>query len=90
MRHPAESNTRDDHEEHTNDEDGESGGEQDKVSEEASSKPEYCQFPVDEDKLRVGPGHQIPTFQFLSHKPLCDLILDDAGHTSLYIVENIS
>ena len=90
VRNPAETNAWDQHQRHSDHEDGESGGEEDEVPDEAPRQPEEGQLPVDKLKLRVGPGHQVPALQLLRNKPLGHLVLDDAGHPRLHIVQHIS
>ena len=52
------------------DEDGEPGWEKNTIADESSGEPDEGEMPVDELKLfiSIGPGHQVPTLQFLSYK----------------------
>ena len=80
----------DGHVEQTHDEDGHSAGQENTVAEETSESPKECQLPVDESELVVSPSEQVPALELLALEPLSDLVLNDAGHTGLDIVQDIT
>ena len=70
--------------------DGHPTREKDTVAEETSKSPEEGQFPIYEPELVVGSGQKIPTFQFLALESLSDLVLNDARHSCLDVIKDIT
>ena len=79
----------DDDEWYPDNKDEEASGQEEEVSEHPPEQPEGGQAPIDELKLGVGPRHQVPALELLSHKPRGDLVLYDARNPGLDIVQDV-